>query len=521
MQRLSTIFLALSLLFAVGVFVVMPKWTVDDAYISFRYGKNLVEAGALDWNPSEPGAVEGYTGVFLPLLAAAAIKLGLSPVLLSKLAGILGWLLMVLSFWRISRQMQISISASRVATGLICLYPFFLTHTLSSLETMMFIGVSMLFLERLYAFFLKPGMALALLLGGLLFLAGCIRPEGLIPGLAAILSLLIYRRRAKVQGKYLLAALLVFAVPATLYFLWRWQYYGHLFPNTFHAKAYHGLLNFDAISAWGRFLAKYFSIPLFALGFPVLLANKDLKIQQVLPQFRDAAPLRATALIYLVIYILFYLRVNLYMNYSYRFLVPVLPVIWVYFLPLIHLSLAETSKIQPKWKRFGGLPLWMVFGVVIALNLRDELYFTNYYKSIVEEELFPAGELLQERVPETEKIAVFMDVGAIGYQIPHFIVDFGGLNDVYLARFTASEEERINYFFKENPGGAVFTSTSKESYKYIPEAGKIQKDPRFSDYELIQKFGNSANFPYFQYVYVRRDLLQNPSGSRPETSVNE
>ena len=68
MQRLSRIIYLLTITYSVGVFCIFPKWTVDDAFISFRYAQNLVESGELNWNPGED-PVEGYTGVMLPILA--------------------------------------------------------------------------------------------------------------------------------------------------------------------------------------------------------------------------------------------------------------------------------------------------------------------------------------------------------------------------------------------------------------------------------------------------------------------
>src|SRR4051794_18934740 len=58
----------------------------DDAYISFRYARNLVEHGQLVFNPGE--RVEGFTNFLWTLLLAGGIKLGLSPVLTSRFLGI-------------------------------------------------------------------------------------------------------------------------------------------------------------------------------------------------------------------------------------------------------------------------------------------------------------------------------------------------------------------------------------------------------------------------------------------------
>ena len=70
----------------------------DDAFISFRYARNLVEGHGLVWNPGE--AVEGYTNFLWVLLMAAGIGAGVEPERLSVGIGIasgLGVLALVLA----------------------------------------------------------------------------------------------------------------------------------------------------------------------------------------------------------------------------------------------------------------------------------------------------------------------------------------------------------------------------------------------------------------------------------------
>src|SRR5262245_7250535 len=58
----------------------------DDAYISFRYARNLAEHGQLVFNLGE--RVEGYTNFLWTLLLAGGIKLGVSPVVASRFLGV-------------------------------------------------------------------------------------------------------------------------------------------------------------------------------------------------------------------------------------------------------------------------------------------------------------------------------------------------------------------------------------------------------------------------------------------------
>ena len=65
---------------------LMFDFVNDDAYISFRYARNLAEHGQLVFNVGE--RVEGFTNFLWTVLLAGGIKLGLSPVLTSRFLGI-------------------------------------------------------------------------------------------------------------------------------------------------------------------------------------------------------------------------------------------------------------------------------------------------------------------------------------------------------------------------------------------------------------------------------------------------
>src|SRR5256714_11236242 len=57
----------------------------DDAYISFRYARNLAEHGQLVFNLGE--RVEGYTNFLWTVLLAGLYKLGLAPESTSRVLG--------------------------------------------------------------------------------------------------------------------------------------------------------------------------------------------------------------------------------------------------------------------------------------------------------------------------------------------------------------------------------------------------------------------------------------------------
>jgi arabinofuranosyltransferase len=71
----------LLLLLALGLFIAESSQLrpqIDDAFISYRYARNLVEGHGLVFNIGE--YVEGYTNLLWTLLVAAAMSLGFGAV---------------------------------------------------------------------------------------------------------------------------------------------------------------------------------------------------------------------------------------------------------------------------------------------------------------------------------------------------------------------------------------------------------------------------------------------------------
>src|SRR5829696_5524521 len=71
-----------------GFFSVLFSSTgLDDAFITFRYARNLVSGAGPVWNPGE-APVEGYSEFLWMLVSAAALRLGADPLVATKWAGL-------------------------------------------------------------------------------------------------------------------------------------------------------------------------------------------------------------------------------------------------------------------------------------------------------------------------------------------------------------------------------------------------------------------------------------------------
>lgn len=494
---------------AILVFSFLPKWTVDDAYISYRYGVNLVETGQLVWNPGEP-PVEGYTGIVLPLLAAFFYQMGISIPAAMQVLGSIAWCAALILFWFSLGQFGVNKVIKAAGVLVLAFTPILYTHALSGLETMLFVAflMALAFFNILIIKSPKPSISSEIGFAFLALITCLTRPEGLAVTLLLATSVLVTRIFI-LKGAYLkliLILLIFWILPYAGYLLWKINYYGDWLPNTWYAKRFQGPFNYQPLMEMGQALLSTLG-PMILLVIGLRLFTKPSKSSNPLER---AQILFSTALFALpVVFVLGYLKSELFMNYSHRFFAPLIP--------LFLLGLAIRSQgifekilnvINEKALIKKQLYIYLSFFTLMQLilfiyKIRGEFYFTNYYKHIVEEEFVPVANTLKQNLPHGAKVAIYMDAGVVPFKSGFTCIDFGKLNDHYLAHGSRDPQFVADYFFSQAPEAAVFNSFSVEKYEYIPEAHFIQADPRFEKYRLFRKFSNSIGFPYYQFIYLR------------------
>ncbi len=227
-------------------------YTVDDAYISFRYAKNFVEGNGLVYNPGE--RVEGYTNFLWVALLAGPMAAGVDPLVVSKALGLAsGGILTLLVVADVGKRLGRWVGFA--AGTALAADPAFALWTTAGLETPLFILLAYLAIRSL----LDDPPAISPLCGVWAGLAALTRPEGVIV-LAAALATALARRAAGSAPR----ALLLFAVIVVPHLAFRFVYYHDLLPNTFYAKVGGGL------AAWPRG-ARYLGDWLFRYGAGLLV----------------------------------------------------------------------------------------------------------------------------------------------------------------------------------------------------------------------------------------------------------
>ena len=215
----------------------------DDAFISFRYARNMAEGYGLVFNPGF-ARVEGYTNFLWVLILAAGQRLLhmhpeelANPLLVLCTAGLWG-----LVVRRASDEHEAGEAwwPVLVAPALLAATRSVAVWSTSGLETRLFeclvVAAALRLLQETRS--LTDAHSTLFPWSGLLFaLATLTRPDGLLMagcamGVAACLVVGQWRRAWRnwiLQGA-------LFAVPVGAHFLWRFAYYGAWLPNTYYAK---------------------------------------------------------------------------------------------------------------------------------------------------------------------------------------------------------------------------------------------------------------------------------------------
>jgi hypothetical protein len=263
-QRLQQSGLQAVLLIAILALGLMLAWQLrwigDDAFISFRYARNLLDGHGLVYNPGE--RVEGYTNFLWTLLMASGMWLGWHPVHVSLLLGLtafmsVAWLAYSIGRRELSDEKPVHVALLFAPLWIVSSYVM-ASYGTSGLETM--------FAAACVLASLRFAQGQQWLLAGILGIAAALAHPDHILFYAALGLALLLRRAA-------FSSLLRYAAPfffiALPWFLWRWHYYGDFWPNTFYAK--------NAGQSHYRQGVTYLLVSLFASGLvaclPLLLVG--------------------------------------------------------------------------------------------------------------------------------------------------------------------------------------------------------------------------------------------------------
>jgi hypothetical protein len=461
-RRRTWVFAALGLgvVFLLGV---RAAWffTIDDAFITFRYSANLAHGDGPVWNVGED-PVEGFTNFLWMVWHTPFVWLGLSLPTVAKvtsmLAGAAALVLMVRYAWQ-----RYGMVAALVAGGTFVVFLPTYFHITSGLETVAFAALILrIVIVALHALGERPVRAWEMPL--LVVLAGMLRPEGVLAAAPAFLFWLWLRRTDRRAWLWSGAAV----VAGLAYFVWRWSYYGHPFPNTFYVK----FGNVAAGTAWLEVTAPLFA-PLLVLTV-LLLVRKESRRTGVLL----TATVLATCLTYLVS--------GPTMDYVHRFAFHTFPVL------CLGAGLAA-GQIRPK---VIGVVLGLVaagWTAVAGVRPPDLPLIANYGPDLQRAHVAIGEGLAQADVPERLRTVALHDAGAIPYYSGWRAIDYIGLNDEQIAH-GADPTRRV---VDAHPTVLIVRGYTPE---VPPDAYGLNVTAATKGYELVATVPMREN--YFMHVFV-------------------
>jgi hypothetical protein len=217
--------LALSLLVLVYGCLRLRELQSDDAYITFRYARNLYEGFGPVFNHGE--RVEGYSNPLWVAAIAGGFALNLEPIGVARRISLACAVLLVAALYRSLLAFSAPGWSAALTTFLISSCLLVQMACMAGLETvahafLFFAGLALLAVPEL-----TPRKAAAS--SALLVLAALTRPEGIAYWGVGLAVVAVSCR----------PALLHYAAPGLLWaahLAWRWSYYGDLLPNTWYAK---------------------------------------------------------------------------------------------------------------------------------------------------------------------------------------------------------------------------------------------------------------------------------------------
>ncbi len=486
-------------------------WTEDDAFITYRYARNVVDGHGFVFNPGE--RVEGYSNFTWVLVAAAALRAGIEPESLTKYVGLLAGLLCLPLSWLLARRVRSGIGmVALVAPFYLAVSPFLVQHAVTGLEASFF--ACLVCGALLMAVGKPPGVLRSTAFVALLLAIALTRPEG--PAVAALL--LIFRFALATRewagddaSTAVKREVATFILLFGAYYAWRWTYFDAAFPNTFFAKTRGGLHGvIDGAQYTLDFMRDSGGVLFVALALlPLVL--------------RRAGAAYWTSLAILGFYTAFVVVAGGDWMYHYRFFAHVLPVLAA----LVTVGL-DTILAYPRPGTLQALLVHASVALVVLATLlgvgntelrvarivlpavRSHNYLSQNYEEL--------GMWFLENAPEDATIAV-SDVGAVGYFSERRILDMFGLIDPHIARLRGRMHYKADprYVLSREPDYIVLVSLNDQgagySFQRIPDYAMNARPEFHEQYELIRTVPQHWHNE-FVLVYQRRDPSESAGGSR-------
>ena len=482
----------------------LRNFTWDDSYITYRHAQNMAHGFGPVYNPGE--LADGITNYLLAWILSIGIRLHIDPLPFSKWLGIVSaWGVLVFVWFYARQRLKIAPIFAGVATLLLASNGMFAVESVGGLETALFTLVVFWIMWEITA---APGKELSTTKLGLAGIgsgiAMLIRPDAAF-FIAVVILLLIDRRNIKGSarriGIYILPILVIF-LP---YFIKHWMTFGYPFPNSYYAKQ----MATDALLKRGLLRL---STNLADLGvgfiFCLIIISSIRGIKYILNKECDNSTRYKGLLLFIFARMIFIiLSGGSWMGWG-RFIVPVLPVIYLFIIGLVDEVWHDIGRVTPIRFSFYILIILLILNNVAAtkLNLFKEANPSLHLDRVH----IPLGLALKDILSPSDSIC-FGDAGALPYYAGVVNIDPAGLCDRHIAHLPGQFDIKTDpgYILDRRP--VLIILNSQDPYPQFNPQSPLDKalvtySPLQKEYTFILAFEAWSN--YNLWLFARKDRAE-------------
>ena len=463
------------------------NFTIDDAFISFRYAKNLFLNQEMVFNIGE-APVEGYSNFLWVMWMTLSFVLNIETVFFSKVSGLIFCHLSVLILYKLAFRISKSKDLSYIVILFYVLTPNIALWSVGGLETSLF---TCLLLVSVYFFILDISVRknhIIKLSPFSFLLLSLTRHEGAVLFALTLIFftyILIKSKEININRRILLLFCYggSFIITYSPYILWRIAYYNNILPHTFVAKQ----TGFDLILIIERLIfylpVIIFLLPPFFIIVFYCIKRSNYRIKNENQQYIILIILSLSIIILLL---------TSWMP-GFRFTVPVIPLVYLV-LPKPLNFLLTTYRNKFKLSTLSKNFKYITITIICFLNFSQIFMFypfVDLYGAGIKECNIILGKWFNENSSENSSLAVW-DAGAIPFYSNIRTIDIypDSLQDLYLY----NNPEDADYVLDQN---ITFLILNDEYFIYI------KADVRFlNNYRLIFY----AQF-YYSDVFYRRNYI--------------
>ena len=449
--------------------------SIDDAFITLRYSRNLLHGNGPVFNIGEH--VEGYSNFLWMALLAVSGKAGLQMPVMMKVYGVVAGAIVTVLITHLARKQFGQTSA--VATAFVIgTSSFFALWAVDGLETVFYSAL----VTALFALSISRNSS-DWLIGLAAGAVGITRPEGVLFGCVALYFILNDR-----GFKFAIRAAMPFTLLVGGYEIFRYEYFGELVSNTALAKVH---TDTSTVIRGLQYLFQFNSDSGYLI-LPAALAGAFINR-------RNRAVWLAVA--FISAQALFLGVSGGDFMYGYRFVMPVFPL-------LAFVACSSVAILDPR----NLIKRVIILSVLVASIATFQLAAIPP-KSIGIDNLwtrrsvhFEIAEYLRERTTSADNVAL-SEAGIIPFALDATVYDYLGLNSPYRKVFTNEGRLDVSNALAGDPKFVIVSiaqdHTGVNRTRMAVEASILEAPVFKARYQAVQRFEIPRSTSYLNQIYYK------------------